>query len=24
MMFTFIGFNVIAKALGLPTAHAYV
>ena len=24
MMFTFIGFNVVAKALGLPTAHAYV
>jgi ABC-type transport system involved in cytochrome c biogenesis permease subunit len=24
MMFTFIGFNVVAKVLGLPTAHAYV
>lgn len=24
MMFTFLGFNVVAKLLGLPTAHAYV
>lgn len=23
MMFTFLGFNVVAKLLGLPTAHAY-
>jgi ABC-type transport system involved in cytochrome c biogenesis permease subunit len=24
MLFTFLGFNVVAKLLGLPTAHAYV
>ena len=23
MMFTFLGFNLVAKLLGLPTAHAY-
>jgi hypothetical protein len=23
MMFTFLGFNVVARLLGLPTAHAY-